>query len=301
MKPFKPMLADTFDGVLRYEDYVISPKLDGIRCIIRDGQPVSRSLKVIPNRYVQEVLSQPELANFDGELIVGAPNDPDVYRNTNSGVMRQSEEPDFLFHVFDVVPENTEEPFRLRLGELLERHLSLPSYLSEFIRIVPQTPVSTMEQLEVEERRIVNEGFEGAMLRRQSSVYKFGRATLKRGELLKVKRFENSEAQVVGFEPLMKNENEATTNALGHTERSSHQAGKVAQELLGNLLVLDIQTGERFSIGSGFTMKEREELWAERDTLTDRIVTYQHFPIGRKDAPRFPTFKGFRSLEDMAA
>lgn len=300
MKPFKPMLAATFDGELRHDDYVLSPKLDGIRCIIRDGQPVSRSLKVIRNRFVQGVLGHPEISGFDGELIVGKPTDPDVYRNTNSGVMAELGTPDFSFHVFDVVPEQPDTPFHNRLKILKQRHKFLPSILRKHIEIVPQVQAPSLRKVEVEEEYFIAMGYEGVMLRRLSSIYKFGRATKTQGELLKVKRFDEDEAVIVGFEPLMRNDNEATTNALGYTARSTHQSGKVAQELLGNIVVEDVKTGVRFSVGSGFDLAERKEIWENQEHCMGRLVKYQHFPIGRKDLPRFPTFKGFRSVEDMS-
>jgi DNA ligase 1 len=55
-----------------------SPKLDGIRCIMINGVAMSRTLKPIPNLYVQERLKN--LPNgLDGELIVGNPTNPDVF------------------------------------------------------------------------------------------------------------------------------------------------------------------------------------------------------------------------------
>ena len=50
----KPMLAALCEDVtkLRYP-VIASPKLDGIRALVIDGQLVSRTLKPIPNRYVQ--------------------------------------------------------------------------------------------------------------------------------------------------------------------------------------------------------------------------------------------------------
>lgn len=300
-KPFKPMLAATYDGTLRHDDYLLSPKFDGIRCIIRNGQPVSRSLKTIPNVHVQEILSHPELEGMDGELIVGRPNDPDVYRNTNSGVMKKAGEPDFKFFVFDIVPEDLRMPFSERFQKLKERFKSVTDTF-ECLHLVVQVPIDSETILEEEETYWTNLGYEGVMIRRASSLYKFGRATPKAGELLKVKRFETAEAVIIGFEPLMKNENEATTNALGHTERSSHQSGKVAQDMLGNLLVVEhgVDNPVPFSIGSGFTMAEREQLWADRGNLKGKIVSYQHFPVGRLNLPRFPTWRGLRDERDMS-
>ena len=137
-------------------------------------------------------------------------------------------------------------------------------------------------------------------MRRLSSPYKFGRSTLKEGYLLKVKKWEDSEARIVGYENLQTNLNEAVIDERGYTKRSSAKEGKVDTESLGALFVKDLQTGVEFKVGSGFTQDERERMWADQDNLIGKIITYKYFPVGVKDKPRFPIFKGFRSLEDMA-
>mgnify|MGYP005609938573 FL=1 len=68
---FKPLLAvqAEFDKIDWTREWVISPKLDGIRAIVRGGVVMSRNLKPIPNPVVQERFKH--LEGFDGELIVG--------------------------------------------------------------------------------------------------------------------------------------------------------------------------------------------------------------------------------------
>src|SRR5437899_138139 len=91
-------------------------------------------------------------------------------------------------------------------------------------------------------------GFEGVMLRKPDGPYKFGRSTVREGYLMKVKRFTQEEAVVVGYEEQETNLNEATKDALGHTKRSSHKAGKRPAGVLGALRVSNGH-GE-FSIGT---------------------------------------------------
>ena len=101
-KPFRPMLAGTCKDVesLSYP-VAVSPKLDGIRCTIVNGVPQTRSGKPIPNHFIRNTLTNPLLDGLDGELIIGKPTDPDVYRTTNSAVMSLDGTPTFSFHVFD--------------------------------------------------------------------------------------------------------------------------------------------------------------------------------------------------------
>jgi DNA ligase-1 len=68
---------------------------------------------------------------------------------------------------------------------------------------------------------------------------------------------------------------------------------------LGALVVRDLKTGVVFNIGTGFTAADRLEMWKNRANLLDKIVTYEYLPIGVKDKPRHPCFKGFRIEADL--
>src|SRR5262245_19902959 len=110
MTAFRPMLSATCEDIAKIRlPAMASPKLDGFRCVIRDGKPLTRNLKPIPNRYVRERLIG--LPAFDGELIVGGPIAPDVWNTTSSGVTSEDGEPDFVFFVFDLVSEDPRAPF----------------------------------------------------------------------------------------------------------------------------------------------------------------------------------------------
>jgi hypothetical protein len=47
---------------------IVSPKVDGIRCGVQGGAPLTRTLKPIPNIYVRGVLTQ-LVADFDLKLL----------------------------------------------------------------------------------------------------------------------------------------------------------------------------------------------------------------------------------------
>src|SRR5690606_34176502 len=64
-----------------------SPKIDGVRAVVLGGVVLSRNMKPIPNRHVQSLFGNKVFGDLDGELVVGKPNDPDVFRKTTSGVM----------------------------------------------------------------------------------------------------------------------------------------------------------------------------------------------------------------------
>lgn len=278
-----------------------SPKLDGIRCLISSGRPVSRSLKLIPNQHVQNILSLPQLEGLDGELCVGDMNDPNLMQKTNSGVMTVSGQPDFKYCVFDYW-NGAGEGFDERIKRLNDAFVDLAwaGRAAPHLRLLPQTLIYSMEELDKFESIVLEHGYEGAMIRKLDGAYKFGRSTAREGHLLKIKRFEDSEAIIIGFEELMHNENELQTDELGYAKRTSHAAGKVPGGMLGALLVKDVQTGIEFGIGTGFDRSLRIDIWCNRGRYARKIVTYKHFAnAGVKDAPRFPVFKSFRDPIDL--
>lgn len=287
MKPFRPMLASPFDEALLKFPVLASPKLDGVRAIVRDGVVLSRALKPIPNKWVQQRFSH--LEHFDGELIVGASNHPDVLRTTTSGVMRVEGEPDVSFHVFDHV-ENHARLYTTRYGLLQSDH-------QNNVFVVPQHEVVNFFELNAFERDILAQGWEGVMLRRPDAPYKFGRSTAREGYLLKVKRFHDDEFEIVGFEEEMFNANEATTSELGRTKRSSHKANKVPKGRLGALVLKYGDT--TFNCGTGFNDAERENIWAERERYLGQFAKIKYFAHGIKDVPKLPSFLGIRDVRDM--
>lgn len=265
-----------------------SPKIDGVRALIVEGEVRSRSLKLIPNLYVQSLFGHLSLEGLDGELVVGSPTAHDCMQSTTSGVMTIKGEPDVHFYVFDRW-DRGDDPF----VDDLKWATAYP-----FIIVVPQVLVSTPDELLQFQASILEVGYEGVMLRKPGSPYKFGRSTLREGYLLKLKTFSDGEAEVIGFEERMHNGNEATTDELGRTKRSSHKANKTGRGDLGALLLRNSE-GVEFSCGTGFTDLQRSEIWANQDNYLGQLAKYKHFEIGSKDSPRFPVFIGFRSKLDM--
>lgn len=289
MTAFKPLLASPADLDNIRWPVLASPKLDGVRAIVKDGVVLSRSLKKIPNLHVQKMFGDPHLEGMDGELIVGKPTSKTCYTDTVSGVMRVSGEPDVRFFVFDDItwPERRYDDRRPRID----------SSDGEGLVEVKQVFVHDMDELLLMEQRYLGMGYEGLILRDPNGKYKFGRSTAKEGILLKLKRFTDSEFEVIGFQEREHNGNEATTNELGRTKRSSHKENKTGRGDLG-ALVLKHPAGS-FNCGTGFDDALRAEIWANRSKYLGALVKVKHFEVGAKDLPRHPVFLGFRDSRDL--
>lgn len=297
-KPFRPMLAAPANLLTLRFPVIASPKLDGVRGVVHKVALRSRTLKPIPNSYAQQLFGRRELEGLDGELVVGSPTAPDVFRQSTSGVMTILGQPDVAYYVFDLLlyPDApyADRVFALqKVVEALRATGEAPIVVHEFLVI------STMDDLLAYEEMVLAQGYEGLILRSMDRPYKYGRSTAREQGMLKLKRMETSEAFVRGVVELEHNDNPAVLNALGLTERATQQARKVGAGTMGALIVEDVETGCEFSLGTGFTADERAMFWKNRESVIGKVVSYDHFPVGAKDKPRFPSYKGFRDPMDL--
>lgn len=286
MSGFRPMLAATIKDLKQLTfPLLASPKLDGIRCIILNGKAVTRNLKPIPNDFIRNFLeSHPELDGLDGEIMI----DGD-FNSVQSAVMSSDGEPDFYYAVFDY-HNDCGLPYSTRLMKL---SLIVAEFKNKRVRELPQVVVNNDKEVTEIELEVLADGYEGLMLRNLHGTYKFGRSTMNEAKLMKLKRFEDDEATIYGMEPLYENNNAPTTNALGRTERSSHQANLVAQNKLGALNVR-LKNGKEFSIGTGFDDATRKDMWARRKDLVGKQVKFKFQELSADGIPRFPVFLGLR-------
>jgi len=296
----RPILAEKIEPSelenLKYP-VLVSPKLDGIRCLIVDGKALSRSFKPIPNLFIQSLLSKQEFNGLDGELIL----EGKTFNETQSIVMSESSEPvDFVYYCFDYIGKNgLNHPFELRLKDLGE---VVQESKSKWMVAVPQLLAHSSETIITTETTFLSQGYEGLMIRGCDSPYKNGRSTKKEGYLLKLKKFEDAEAVVIGFVEATTNTNELEKNELGLSKRSHKKAGKVRAGYLGAFLVKDLKTGTEFEIGTGdgLTKDLRAYIWNNQDKYLNKLIKYKHQPSGSKDKPRFPVWLGFRDERDLS-
>lgn len=291
----KPMLLPRETPNLDTLDYpvFVSAKLDGIRCLFKDGVALSRTLKPIPNKSIQKWANfwAEELEGMDGELIVGPATSATVYRDTNSFVMSHDKEGEFFFYHFDWW-NDTENTYNSRYYDL-----NIGDTPPNYRKVISYSAHNKEKLLELEEQ-VLNKGYEGVIIRSPHGKYKYGRCTIKEANAFKLKRFEDAEAVIVGFEEEMHNGNDAEINELGRTKRSTAKAGLLGKGTLG-AFICQTSDGIEFKIGSGFDAKDRDTFWQIKQSLLGLFVKYKHFPIGVKDKPRHPIFLGFRDPIDM--
>lgn len=262
-----------------------TPKIDGRRCIKLGGRALTRSWKLQENEHVQTLVSNLPVDGLDGELIVPSTQ----FNDGESCFKRYDWAGDFQYLIFDYCAPGWEfMTHRERWTELLNHAALLPDWCT----LVCPRELSTMTELLAFDEKCLEGGFEGACYRLPSGLYKSGRSTLNQQWLLKRKPFADADAVVIGFVPLMHNNNPPTTNELGLLKRGKRAEFMQADNtLFGALKVRDMRTNVEFEIGTGFDTATRS---VDPVSLVGRVLTYKYQKHGMKDKPRCPVFRGFR-------
>lgn len=309
----KPMLAAQFDenkvlAHLQQDGFLwTQPKIDGMRVLVSDACiPLSRSGKEWKNKPLRKFLSHhPRLRYMDGEVVPGHVYHEGSFREAMSGTRAEAGSRDFTYFIFDYFHGSVTD-YASRMAAINTTLMTYETVIEdpdgEYCAKLVMTPtfeVQTLDQVYEYEEMFVAQGWEGSMLRRNGLDYKHGRATALEGRLTKIKRFEDAEAVVIGYEPWYRNENDAVESPLGFTTRSSHQENLVPLERLGAWKCeLLTDRSIKFDVGvmRGITHADRDRFWANRDAYIGRIFKFKHQGYGGGyDKPRSPVFLNFRS------
>lgn len=159
-KRIRAMLSRDYEGQPLPSHVIASPKLDGVRCLYKNGQLVSRTNYVfLCLRHILDALDTDLI--LDGELYCGSLD----FFEISGLVRRESAIPDTLkieFHIFDVYHPSL--PFTERLKLLASLPIDGP------IKLVPHTQTPSQEIESVAKVHVRN-GFEGVCFREPDSLY----------------------------------------------------------------------------------------------------------------------------------
>jgi DNA ligase-1 len=249
------LLAESWDNAADLSGWWMSEKLDGVRAYWDGKQFLSRQGNVFhaPDWFVQGL---PAIA-LDGELWI----DRKKFQRTVSIVRRQDKSElwkEVCFLVFDAPQAQGEFEERLRVVKE-----SLTAGALKFARPHHHKLCKDVAALRAELTRVESLGGEGLMLRRPGSRYEAGRSST----LLKVKTFRDAEAVVI----------EHLAGAGKHKGR------------LGALLVR-LADGTEFSIGTGFSDRERQT-----PPPIGATVTFRYQELSEAGVPRFPSYVRVRT------
>lgn len=313
----KPQLAE--DAILDKVKFPcwVQPKIDGVRAMNLDGTLTGRSLDPFTGFGITNYFSRPEYVGFDGEMTLGdKPNCSERLCSLTTGAMGRfkgvTNMADLHWWVFDhITAESVGRSYEQRYYELSNqvKMLNHPR-----VHIVPKYIINNASALQDRIDRFAAAGYEGTIIRNPSAPYKPGRATLKSQELWRVKPWADFEILVTGVTEGQMNGNEAKTNTLGRTERSSAKSGMVPNGQVGSIqgtMLADFHdpvTGKLLfakglpvTAGSGeMSVAEATDYFANPHKIIGHFAKIKTMTHGVKDLPRFPTYASHRLPQDMS-
>ncbi len=252
------MLAKPYRSDIELKHYWISEKLDGVRAYWDGTQLISRQGNRFsaPDWFTQGFPKQV----LDGELWMGR----NRFAEVSGAVRRQIPDPaqwqKIRFMVFDSPGETGDFDHRLQALRVLFAQLNSPS-----IALIEQYKIDDETALMKALDQIIANGGEGLMLHLGSAPYR----GIRSDDLLKLKRFSDAEAVVIGHIP---------------------GKGKFSG-MLGAVLV-KMPDGREFKIGSGFSDQQRRHPPAIGST-----ISYKYQGTTASGLPRFASF--FRTRNDF--
>lgn len=245
------LLAQTYHGQVDVSRYLISEKLDGVRALWNGKTLSFRSGKEIqaPRWFLEGLPKQ----SLDGELWMGRGS----FERLSGAVRRDS--PDdaewrqVRYMIFELPGASGSFRERAEVVRQIVRQARVP-----WLREIEQFSVVDRSALQTHFSKVVKAGGEGLMLHHADAEYQTGRSDV----LLKMKPWDDAEAEVVGYKP---------------------GKGKYAGAL--GVLRLRMPDGNEFYLGSGFTDKQRLN-----PPAIGAVVTYRYREFTANRLPRFPTF-----------
>ena len=207
--------------------------------------------------------------------------------------MSEQGEPDFVFYVFDDFTHPN-----LPYSERADKMRYKVDTVTDHIKFLGHKLIHNIDDINSCLEKEQSKGGEGLILRSPNGVYKFGRSTAKEQLSMKLKFFCQDEFEVVGFNERMHNANEATTNELGYTERSSHKENMIPMNTLGSLVLK--YGDDTFNLGTGFDDALRKEIWDNKEKYLGKLASVRYMSVGQKTLPRVPSFIGWRDSDDIS-
>ncbi len=298
MKTFKPLLAPNQIIDIKTLNYplLVSFKLDGIRCIFKDGQMYSRALKQFPNIKLKERFeplmkySKDHNIILDGELLAKS-----LTFNELSGLTRQLDKElpdDLFFYCFDTIKSKRFDiPFRMRLINV--GYLEVCNYT----RAIRQTLVTSAEEIQPIYEKALEWGCDGLILRSPEGYYKFGRGTVKEGLIYKLKPFVTFDAKITGVIQAteVREGAEKKINELGYSQTSKKINDRALIQKAAAFVVL--YSGKELKVTISMTDEEKKEVWKNRKSYIGRYIEYKAMEVGMKEdgLPRHPVLVRMRN------
>jgi len=247
----------TYNNSHNITNWLMSEKLDGIRAYWDGKNLISKNGNIInaPSWFIKDFPKFP----LDGELWTKR-ND---FENIQSIVLDKNPSKqwnEITYNIFEVPFENP-----MQKGNFFKRLEKIQNWQEEnnnqYIKIIKQIRCENKEHLDKYLNELVNKKAEGIIIKNPYLEYFTGRSS----NILKVKKFHDMEAEVIGI-----NYNNKKFKSL----------------------VLKLENGITFNLGNGFTKKQR----LNHPKIKD-IVTFKYYSFTKYGKPKFASFLRVRKVE----
>lgn len=299
----KPMLAANFndhkhklkqdaassDCQVKDNTIFLQRKYDGIRCLgnLKTGKLYTRGRKPIlglghiENDVISlgKILSEinKDIEWVDGEIFKKGLSFQAISSLTRKQKNLSTDSLTLEYHIYDIV--DTKNGFEKRhqiIADAFKNYYENwgkaknNNKKSSLVKV--ETKVVNVDNIFSEHKKIVDEGYEGSIVRLNNNVgYELDKRSM---TLLKVKDFIQEEYQVVGF------------NAEKHEENET--LGSVILKLLD-----DPKDKRTFSAAPSMTDQEKKEIWDHQKKYLKMKATIKFFEFTDGNVPRFPVLLGF--------
>jgi DNA ligase-1 len=251
-------LANVFSESTHVDEYLVSEKYDGVRAIWTGQELLTRQGNPIyaPNWFIEKLPN----VWLDGELWSKHNDFQFIQSTVSKNKPVESEWRKIHYMVFDAPDKEKTMAFEDRYKRYTQiiNTLGLP-----YVVAIEQFSVPTNQALQQVLDDYVGKGAEGLILHRKLARFENGRTD----NLLKLKPYMDAEAKVIDI---------------------LNGAGKF-DGMMGSIVV-EMPSGIRFKIGSGFSDEERRSPPKVGD-----YVTYKYHGFTERGIPRFASFLRLRN------
>lgn len=264
------------------KEYMASRKLDGVKCIfyMRDGviRTSSRGGKnydVAANHLINdpamiEIFKEHPDIMLDGELYKHGWTLQKISGLARTKELTPDKYKDILqleYWIYDIADDKLKFEDRWELMQDLEPIISK----SDRLKLVEQTPISGWLGIDCLNKKYVEEGFEGVVIKRLDAYYGYGKKT---SAAIKVKDYKDAEFLIVGWVPGLRPEEDMC-------------------------FVMETKSGKRFKAKPTGDRDTKSDYVANINDIIGHMGTVTYFNMSEDGIPTQPVFKAIRYEEDI--